>query len=222
MPGGDSGITRKSHDASETLAQGLVELQLELAADARERLMKYVALLEKWNTVYNLTAITGTRRIVTHHLLDSLAVLPHLERGSLVDVGSGAGLPGIPLAIARPQDAMTLLDANQKKAAFLRQAVIELALANASVVCDRVERWQPPARFQVVISRAFSDLGKFLALAGRLCAERGTVVAMRGAYSASAHTLHPGFNLKRVFPLTVPGLDAARHLIMLEPARAAT
>ena len=210
-------------NASDMLAQGLVELRVELTGESRERLMKYAALLEKWNKVYNLTAVTGTQRIVTHHLLDSLAVSPHLEPGALVDVGSGAGLPGIPLAIARPHDEITLLDVNQKKTAFLRQAVIELALVNTNVVCGRVETWRAASRFQVVISRAFSDLGNFLEVAGPLCAENGTVAAMRGAYSASElHTPHPGFNLKRVIPLTVPGLDAARHLILLQPARAAT
>jgi len=207
----------------DVLTQGLVELRLDLPADARERLMRYVALLEKWNKVYNLTAVQGAQRIVTHHLLDSLAVLPHVNANSALDLGSGAGLPGIPVAIARPQMMVTLLDANQKKAAFLRQAVIELALPNVQVVCERVESWTPPTRFDLVISRAFSDLRKFLAVAGRLCAPHGVVAAMRGACSEEElGALPAGFKLKRVIPLNVPGLKALRHLVLLEPAAVAT
>lgn len=209
--------------AGDTLAQGLAALRLEIAPGDRDRLMRYVALLEKWNRTYNLTAVRGAREIVTHHLLDSLAVLPHIEGRTMVDVGSGAGLPGIPLAVARPQSEVTLLDANQKKAAFLRQAVIDLRLANANVVCERVEKWQPPARFDVVISRAFADLRQFVQIAGRLCAERGIMAAMKGTCSkAELDALPAEFTVKDVVPLTVPGLNAIRHLITLKPACATT
>lgn len=205
-------------NAGDVLARGLVELRLELSDEVLAHLMHYVALLEKWNKVYNLTAVRGAAEIVTHHLLDSLAVLPHIDAGTIVDVGSGAGLPGIPFALAQPRAKMTLLDANQKKAAFLRQAVIELGIENAEVVCARVEEWRAPALFDAVVSRAFAHLGKFVALAGKLCAPHGVVAAMRGTYAESELSgLPAGFTLKRAVPIKVPGLDAVRNLILLQP-----
>jgi 16S rRNA (guanine527-N7)-methyltransferase len=206
-------------NAGNALAQGVAELHLELSADVQERLMNYVALLEKWNRVYNLTAVRGTQQIVSHHLLDSLAVVPHVDARTIVDVGSGAGLPGIPLALALPRTQVTLLDASQKKAAFLRQAGIELALENVNVVCGRVEAWRPPERFELVISRAFSDLRKFLALAGRLCTKEGIVAAMKGNCAKDEFERLPReFKLKSVVPLKVPGLNAPRHLVLMQPA----
>ncbi|MBI4204855.1 MAG: 16S rRNA (guanine(527)-N(7))-methyltransferase RsmG [Betaproteobacteria bacterium] len=204
---------------ADALAQGVSELGLDLSADIRQRLIEYVALLQKWNRVYNLTAVREAQEMVSHHLLDSLAVLPHVRARSILDVGSGAGLPGIPLALALPQTRVTLLDANQKKAAFLQQAVIELVIENAAVVCERVEIWQPPERFEVVISRAFSDLGEFLALAGRLCAKEGVLAAMKGSYPKDELARLPrAFKLKSVVALKVPGLVASRHLVLVEPA----
>lgn len=206
-------------NAGEALAHGAAELHLELSADIRERLMRYVALLKKWNKVYNLTAVQGEQEMVSRHLLDSLAVVPYVEARSILDVGSGAGLPGIPLALALPQSRVSLLDANQKKAAFLRQAAIELALENVKVVCERVETWQTHERFEVVISRAFSDLRKFLALAGRLCAEGGMMAAMQGTYAQDQFARFPReFRLNRVVPLKVPGVSARRHLVLMQPA----
>lgn len=204
---------------ADALAQGVSDLGLDLSADIRQRLIEYVALLQKWNRVYNLTAVREAQEMVSHHLLDSLAVLPHVRARSILDVGSGAGLPGIPLALALPQTRVTLLDANQKKAAFLQQAVIELVIENAAVVCERVEIWQPPERFEVVISRAFSDLGEFLALAGRLCAKEGVLAAMKGSYPKDELARLPrAFKLKSVVALKVPGLVASRHLVLVEPA----
>jgi 16S rRNA (guanine527-N7)-methyltransferase len=206
-------------NAGDALAQGAAELQLELAADIHERLIKYVALLEKWNRVYNLTAVRGAQQIVSHHLLDSLAVAPHVGAQTLLDVGSGAGLPGIPLALALPRMRVTLLDANQKKAAFLRQAVIELALENVNVVCGRAETWQPAERFEMVISRAFSDLRKFFALAGGLCAKDGIMAAMKGNWREDdLEPLPRGVSLKGVVSLKVPGLAASRHLVLMQRA----
>lgn len=204
--------------ASDVLAQGLTALGIALAPEGRTRLMEYVALIEKWNRTYNLTSIRGEERIVTHHLLDSLAVAPHIGAGALLDVGSGAGLPGIPLAIAGPERAVTLLDASAKRASFLRQAVIELGLRNAQVVCERVEAWEAPKRFDVVISRAFSDLVRFVEAAGRLCSAGGVMAAMRGRHAeADTAGLPAPFRLKRAIALKVPGLNAERHLVLLEP-----
>jgi 16S rRNA (guanine527-N7)-methyltransferase len=201
---------------AQQLAQGVAELGLALPAGAQQRLLAYLDLLQKWNRVYNLTAVRQAPRMVSQHLLDCLAAAPHVAAASLLDVGSGAGLPGIPLALALPDSRVTLLDSNHKKAAFLRQAVMELHLTNAEVVCERAEAWTPPAPFDVVISRAFSDLGEFVSLAGRLLAGRGRLVAMKGVHPYEEIAQLPrGWQVRQVIPLTVPGLRAQRHLVTL-------
>ena len=205
---------------AETLAQGVSALELSLDAATQRRLLDYVALIEKWNRVHNLTAVRDSAQMVGNHLLDCLAVLPHFAPGTVADVGSGAGLPGIPIALARPEHAVTLIESNHKKAAFLRQAVIELSLANVEVVSERVETWQPPRRYDVVISRAFSDLPEFVQLAGRLCAPTGMLVAMKGVHPYEELAQLPGlFRLRSVVPLKIPGLRAQRHLVLLDPAQ---
>ena len=201
------------------LAAGIVALGVDVAAGAQQRMLDYLALVGKWNQSYNLTAVREPGKMLTHHLLDSLAVLPHVTGNRILDVGSGAGLPGIPLALARPEWRVTLLDANHKKATFLRQAIIELKLDNAEVVCERVETWTPPQPFDTVVSRAFSDLAEFLALAGRLCARTGIVIAMKGIYPHEELAQVPeNFRLRNVVSLRVPGLDAERHAALLQPA----
>lgn len=200
------------------LQSGLAELRLELPVDAREKLLAYLALLAKWNRAYNLTAIRDPLKMVTHHLLDSLAVLPELPAGRLADIGSGAGLPGIPLAIAEPGRSVTLAEANHKKSAFLRQAVMELALTNAEVHHGRAERWRPATGFAVVIARGFAELVEFLAACRHLVAPGGVLAAMKGA--------HPRAELERlparcapceVRRLHVPLLEAERHLVLCRP-----
>lgn len=197
------------------LEHGLGELALPLPAAANVQLLAYLELLAKWNRTYNLTAIRDPVQAVTHHLLDSLAVLRELPAGALADVGSGGGLPGIPIAIAEPQRRVTLNDASQKKGAFLRQAVIELGLVNAEVHVGRVEAWRPLARFAVVISRGFAELANFIAACRHLIAPSGVFAAMKGA--------HPWRELARVGGdcecrdvrrLAVPLLDAQRHLVL--------
>jgi 16S rRNA (guanine527-N7)-methyltransferase len=173
-------------------------------------------LLAKWNKVYNLTAVRDESRMVSHHLLDSLAVLPHLRAMRMLDVGSGGGLPGIPLAIARPEMHVTLLDSNQKKAAFLKQAAIELELANVEITSERVEKFQATKRYDLIISRAFADLGEFVSAARHLLVPDGLFVAMKGLvpHEEIGH-LPAGFKVERVVPLTVPGLEAQRHLVIV-------
>ena len=194
------------------LDRGLRELALALPAGGRERLLDYMALLLKWNRTYNLTAIRDPLSMVAHHLLDSLAVVPHLTLGAgrarLGDAGSGAGLPGIPLAIAKPEWRVTLAEANQKKAAFLRQAAIELNLSNVEVHEGRVEAWRPQPLFDAVISRAFAALQQFIAACRHLLAPGGVLAAMTGAAPSQ---LDPGC---RLIPLRVPLLDAQRHLVL--------
>jgi 16S rRNA (guanine527-N7)-methyltransferase len=201
------------------LAHGITALGLALGGAQRARLEQYLLLLEKWNRVYNLTAIRDRERMITHHLLDSLAVVPHVRGPRVLDVGSGAGLPGIPLAVANPALQLTLLDSNHKKVAFMRQAIGELGLANAAVVAERVESWPTEARFDTIVSRAFAELGEFVASCARLAAPGGMFVAMKGVHPhEEIERLPAGFRVERVIRLEVPGLDAERHLVLVKAA----
>ena len=205
---------------ADKLAQGVAELGLRLAPDIERKLLDYVALIAKWNRVHNLTAVRAKSQMVSAHLLDCLAVAPYLDANTILDVGSGAGLPGIPLALMWPHVSVALMDSNHKKAAFLRQAIIELGLKNATVIGERVENWQPPHLYDLVISRAFSDLPEFLRIAGRMCAENGTVATMKGVYPhEELAQLPPDFKLRRVERLSIPGLPPERHLLLLSPVR---
>jgi 16S rRNA (guanine527-N7)-methyltransferase len=191
-------------------------LSLALAPERVQCLLDYIALLAKWNRVYSLTAIRAPARMVTHHLLDSLAILPLIEGVRIADVGSGAGLPGIPLAIARPKLQVTLIESSQKKAAFLVQAKAELELANVTVERRRAEDWAPETPFDGIISRAFAALPEFLRLAGHLARSGGQVLAMKGEYPVEELSqIPPGYRLERVVALGVPGLEASRHVVLL-------
>jgi 16S rRNA (guanine527-N7)-methyltransferase len=206
-------------NAPQPLRRGLLALGVVSSDEQIARLERYLALLEKWNRVYNLTAIREPERMVTHHLLDSLAILSHVHGPRVLDVGSGAGLPGIPLAIASPALAVTLLDSSDKKTAFLRQAVADLGLANATVVTARVESWETDARFDTIVSRAFADLGEFVSAAARLLAPGGTIAAMKGVQPhEEIERLPTGVRVRQVLKLEVPLLDAERHLVLVEPA----
>jgi 16S rRNA (guanine527-N7)-methyltransferase len=198
---------------------------LALPAAAMDQLASYLDLLVKWNRVYNLTAIRDEARLVSHHVLDSLAVVSHLPNGNgnIVDVGSGAGLPGIPIAVACPGRAVTLLDSNHKKGAFLKQAIAELGLATVLVVTDRVEAYRPCAAFNTVISRAFSDLADFVKLAGHLCASDGTMIAMKGLHPHDEIAQLPSsWTVDKTLRLEIPQLDASRHLVFLRSIPSAT
>lgn len=200
------------------LAAGLKALEVSVDEPAREKLVAYLALLSKWNQVYNLTAIREPERMLRQHLLDSLAVLPHIEGPSLADVGSGAGLPGIPLAIARPELNVTLVESSHKKSAFLRQAAIELSLPNVNVKEERVESIESRGAYDVVIARAFSDLAELAALAGPLCRPGGMLAAMKGVHPYDElGAVSSAYQVERVVPLKVPGLDAERHLVIMRP-----
>lgn len=198
------------------LAQGITQLDLEISAEQQQQLMAYLALLQKWNKVYNLTAIREAEQMVSHHLLDSLAVLPHLWPGRWLDVGCGAGLPGLVLAIVRPQWHFTLLDSNGKKTSFVQQAVIELGLQNVTVCCARVEEMQSPQKFDGIISRAFAETADFIALTRHLRAEKGCWAAMKGTPEQELERLPEDVAVERIIPLNVSGLDAARCLVILK------
>ena len=201
---------------AQQLAQGAAQLGLALPEGSQKKLLDYLALLQKWNKAYNLTAVREAPRMVSQHLLDCLAVVPYVNRAAILDVGSGAGLPGIPLALALPDSRITLLEANHKKAAFLKQAQIELKLGNVEIVCERVETWRPDRRYEVVITRAFSDLAEFVKLAGRHVAPGGWLAAMKGIYPhEEIAQLPPGWRLQQALELAVPSLPARRHLLLL-------
>lgn len=199
---------------------------LGVAIDAQQarRLCDFAHLLLKWNAVHNLTAIRAADRVLTHHLLDSLAIVPCLQRVArrhaprVLDVGSGGGLPGIPIAIACPHYDVTLLDSNRKKCAFLTQARVDLGISNLSVVHARVEQWHAPL-FDIIVSRAFATLGKLVGLTRHLVASDGAWLAMTGPAGERQAVEPPaGTALSEVVRLAVPGLDAQRNVVVLRPA----
>jgi len=203
------------------LADGVRELGLDLSSAQLDRLLDHVALLAKWNAVYNLTAIREPRQMLIQHVLDSLSIVPHLAgRGasSVLDVGSGGGLPGIVLAIVLPEWTVTLNDIVHKKTAFQAQAKAELGLRNLSVVTGRVETLRPgievPWKFDVIVSRAFAELADFVTLARHLVADDGAIWAMKGVRpDGEIERLPAGAHAKQVIRLKVPSMDAERHLV---------
>ena len=201
------------------LERGLQTMGLALSAGVEEQLMKYTELLAKWNRTYNLTAVRDPLAMVSHHLLDSLAVLPHLDFAGadvrVADIGSGGGLPGIPLALARPHWHVALVESNDKKAAFLQQAKIELQLANVEIQAQRVEAWHPVERFAIVISRAFAELADFVATGKHLLATNGMFAAMKGKDPSDEVARLSGYRCKTV-ALSVPFVDGERHLVLCQ------
>lgn len=204
-------------DEREKLSAGLRDLALDVPESSVDMLLGFLDLLEKWNAVYNLTAIRDRTQWVSHHLLDSLSVAAYMPAGRILDVGTGAGFPGVPLAIVQPGRHFTLLDSSQKRTSFLAQTLAALGLRNADVVRARVEEFTPDVPFDAAVSRAFADLADFARLAGPLVRAGGSLLAMKG--------LHPDEELTRVpaplvvratEPLQVPGLDARRHLVILD------
>ena len=201
------------------LERGLVELNLDIEPASRHKLLAYVDLLAKWNRTYNLTAIRDPIKMVSHHLLDSLSVLRHLPAGRLADIGSGGGLPGVPIAIAEPERAVVLNEASLKKAAFLRQATIELQLGNARVHAGRAEDWKPKERFAVVISRGLSEIATLIERCRHLLATDGVLAAMKGQRPSDELAHVPAdMNCGRIVRLHVPFLGAERHLILCRAA----
>lgn len=203
-----------------SIESGLAAMGIELPAATAARMAAHLELIAKWNRVHNLTAVRETDQMVVLHVLDSLSLIPHMcEAKTLLDVGSGAGFPGIPLALARPDVEITLLDSSRKKCTFLEQAKAELGLDNVSVACERVETWRPERRFDAIVSRAFAELSDFVTQARHLAAPGGRLLAMKGVYPFEEIARVPASHrVARVVELTVPSLDAKRHLVMLEAA----
>ena len=203
----------------QSIIEGSERLGLRLPTGAVDGLTTYLTLLERWNRAYNLTAVRDPDAMVIRHLLDSLSILPWLEGPRVLDVGSGAGLPGIPLASARPDYEFYLLDSNGKRTRFLTQVVAELHLANVRVIRSRVEDYQPATPFNSVVSRAFATLADMVVDAGRLCAPEGRLLAMKGVFPDDELARLPlGYVVVGVHPLHVPHLDAERHLVHVAPA----
>lgn len=200
----------------EQLAAGADRLGVALSRSAIAQLLDYLTLMERWNRVVNLTAVREPAAMVTRHLLDSLAVLPYIPPGTLIDVGSGAGLPGIPVAVAQPDRAVTLLDRAQKRIRFLTEVAAQLALTNVALVAERVEDYHPPRRFAVVITRAFASLGDIVSATASLLAEGGVIIALKGARpTEELAQLPPTFVAAAVHEVDVPGLHARRHVVIL-------
>lgn len=198
------------------LNEGIAALGIQISPEQRQQLIDYLEMLQKWNKVYNLTAIRNVEQMISHHLLDSLAVLPYLWSGRWLDVGCGAGIPGLILAIARPEWKFTLLDSNNKKTSFVKQVVIELELLNVTVICSRVEDVQEVEKFDGIISRAFAETADFVTLTRHLLAKKGQWVAMKGSPEQELKCLPDDVAVERIIPLSVAGLNAARCLVLLK------
>lgn len=183
------------------------------------KIEQYLLLIEKWNKIHNLTAIRNPQEMLVQHIADSLAVLPHIKGPCIVDVGTGAGLPGIPIALAKPDWRIILVESNRKKAVFLQQAKIELGLQNVEIMAQRIENAEIDNRVNTIISRAFSELGTFVALTRHWAGERNSGcrwVAMKAnCLEQERQQVQAPFFVERIVTLTVPGLDAARQLIVI-------
>ena len=204
------------------LQMGLQQMQIELSAEQQQKLLDYVALLLKWNSTYNLTALRQEDQMLSHHVLDSLTLLPYLDGiNNLIDVGSGGGMPGIPTAICRPDIQITLLDSNSKKTSFLSQAVIELGLSNVKVITGRVEAAEG-IQFDAITSRAFAELRDFVTLTPQLLRDNGRWLAMKGVHPYEEIAQLPeDVHVTQVDKLIVPSLEAERHMVIIQKGAAA-
>ena len=198
------------------LEQGCDLLGLNLTDQTTSRLLQYLTMLNKWNKQFNLTAIRDPEAMVVRHLLDSLAVLPHLDDKPLIDVGTGAGLPGLVIALCKPEHHITLLDSNGKKTRFLQQVVMEMQLKNVTVIQSRVENYSPEDLFDRIISRAFTALDNMVDWCQHFLAPQGEFLAMKGAYPEPGQKPLPSpWQVQSVIPLKVPFLDEQRHLVRI-------
>lgn len=204
----------------ERLTQGAQAMGLVLETRCVQQLVEFLRLLEKWTRTHNLTAVRDPQQMVSRHLLDSLAALPYVRGPDVIDIGTGAGLPGVVLACARPDLAFTLLDSNRKKLAFVRQAAHALSLRNVTVVASRAEEFHVERPFATLISRAFASIPDMLAACGHLAGPDSRILAMKGLLPRDELAqLPPSFQVTEVIALQIPGLDAERHLVIITPRR---
>ncbi|HDZ78574.1 MAG TPA: 16S rRNA (guanine(527)-N(7))-methyltransferase RsmG [Gammaproteobacteria bacterium] len=205
----------KAEDLKTMLAEGVDGIGLEVDDQGRSQILGYLSLLKRWNRVYNLTTVKSDTDFVTRHLLDSLSIVPYLHGRKIIDIGSGAGLPGIPVALACPDKEVTLLDSNAKRCRFLRQVQAQLKLHNVSIVQQRAEKYHPHEKFDSLLSRAFSSLSSFIACSGHLIADGGQLLAMKGQWPGEEPVeMVAGFRVEGVIKLNVPGLPEQRHLVI--------
>lgn len=200
------------------LADGIQEMHLDVSQAQQDKLLDYLALMNKWNSVYNLTSLRDPMQMVTHHLLDSLAAVPAFAGArNVLDVGAGGGLPGVVLAICRPDMKLSMIDTVHKKTAFLKQVKAELDLANVTVHTMKVQELEVSDKFDVITSRAFADLSDFLDWSGHVLAEGGKFIALKGTAPAQEQERIPAqWKISGLQPLQVPRLGAERHLIFVE------
>jgi 16S rRNA (guanine527-N7)-methyltransferase len=203
---------------STVLGEGIAAMHLDVTPAQQDKLMDYLAMMFKWNAVYNLTSLRDPMQMVTHHLLDSLAAVPAFATArNVLDVGSGGGLPGIVLAIVRPDMIVSMIDTVHKKTAFLTQVKAQLSLANVTVYTARVEQLQVSDKFDVITSRAFADLSDFVNWSSHLLADGGRYIALKGVAPKDEQERLPSeWRVAGVEPLHVPKLDAERHLVFIE------
>ena len=204
-----------SSTARAKLTSGAAMLGVDIDEAMQHDMLAYLGLLKRWNKVYNLTAVKGNANILNRHLLDSLSLVPYLHGERVIDIGTGAGLPGIPVALACPHLQVTLLDSNAKRCRFLRQVQAQLKLKNVAIVQQRLEKYQPAEKFDSLLSRAFSSLQAFVASSAHLLAENGQLIAMKGRWPGEeSEELQGGFMIENVVKLMVPGLTEQRHLVI--------
>ncbi len=196
------------------LVSGIASLNLNATDHQVDQLLAFIKLIEKWNKAYNLTAIRDQEEMVRLHILDSLAIVPHIEGKRVIDIGTGAGLPGIPLAICLPEIHFTLLDSNAKKTRFVQQVVLELKLKNVDVIHSRVENYDPETAYDAVLTRAFASLPEIVKLTAHLLGKDGVLLAMKGQ-SPEAELAEISAN-KTVIPVSVPGSNVERCLVRIQ------
>jgi 16S rRNA (guanine527-N7)-methyltransferase len=207
------------------LSEGLSAANLSISESTQLQFVGYIELLVKWNAVHNLTAIRDPLEMVKRHVLDSLVLLPYFDdfckskpkgQVSVLDVGTGAGLPGILLALSRPEQSFVLLDSNQKKIAFVQHVILSLKVNNAIPVCDRVEKYQPEVSFDWVVSRAFASLSDFVRLSHSLCKRDGRLIAMKGIIDpAEVAMVSSDYTIEKIASVQVPGLSVERTLVFM-------
>ncbi len=208
-------------ESEQLLDRGIAQLGIAASAQATQQLLALLELLQEWNRTFNLTSIRDPLAMIPGHLLDSLSVLPNLPAGSLLDLGCGAGFPGLPIAILQPHRPVTLLDSNQKKTRFVHHAAAQLGLTNCTVIHSRVEQFTPPARFANVICRAYSALNDFAEQAGRLISDEGALHAMKGQRpTEEINQLADHWRLEACVRLEVPNTNSTRHLVTLRKSAA--
>ena len=209
-------MTESQAELRSRLSRGLESLEIPSDSQQQDKLLAFIHLLGKWNRVYNLTAINEPSKIVTHHILDSLSIVPFINGHRILDIGAGAGLPGIPLAIMLTGIEFTLIDSNSKKSRFMQQAMAELDMKNVTVEQVRVEQYNPGNLFDTVISRAFASLEKIAKLSAPLCVDDGLILAMKGVYpEQEIESISKSFEIKAVHKIQVPGIDAERNVILI-------